>query len=99
MTGHGQKPHIYAAFLATADLVHGGAHVVVDASSRHPAERPESVVLRVEQHLVGLQQISADDEGAAVAKLDVCHLQLDTNAADNREILAPVELERLSGRK
>lgn len=32
------------------------------ASSRHPAERPESVVMRVEQHLMGLQQISADDE-------------------------------------
>src|SRR6476619_1202251 len=88
MTGHGRKTNIDAAFLASADLVHGGAHVVVDASSRYPAQNPESMVMRVEQHLVGLQQIiSADDEGAAVAKLDVRHLQLDANAADNRKIL------------
>jgi hypothetical protein len=57
------------------------------------------MVMRVEQHLVGLQQISADDEGAAVAKLDVRHLQLDANAADNRKILAPVELESFAGCK
>src|SRR6188472_4139743 len=97
MTGHGRKTNIDAAFLASADLVR--AHVVVDASSRYPAHNPESMVMRVEQHLVGLQQISADDEGAAVAKLDVRHLQLDANAADNRKILAPVELESFAGCK
>ena len=50
----------------------------------------------VEQHLMGLQQIGADDKRPAVAKLDVRHLQLDTNAADHSEILAPVELESLA---
>ena len=52
--------------------------------------------MRVEQHLMGLQQIGTNDEGPAVAKLDVRHLQLDANAADHREILAPIELESLA---
>jgi hypothetical protein len=99
MTGHGRKTNIDAAFLATANLVHGGAHIIVYTSPRHSTENPKGVVMRIEQHLVGLQQIGADDEGAAVAKLDVRHLQFDTNAADNREILAPVELESFTGCK
>ena len=57
---------------------------------------PEGVVMRVEQHLMGLQQIGADGERPAVAKLGVRHLQLDTNATDDREVLAPVELESLT---
>jgi hypothetical protein len=96
MTGHGRKTNVYAAFLAAADLVHRGAHVVVDTSPRHPTENAEGVVMCVEQHLVSLQQIGADDERTAVAKLGVRHLQLDTNAADDREILTPVELESLA---
>ena len=52
--------------------------------------------MRVKQHLMGLQQIGADGERPAVAKLDVRHLQLDTNAMDDREVLAPVELESLT---
>ena len=41
-----------------------------------------------------LQQI-----GAAVAQLGMRHLQLDAGAANDRKILAPVELKCFAGRK
>ena len=52
--------------------------------------------MRVEQHLVGLQRIGADEEGAAVAKLEMRRLQLYPLAADDRPVLAPVELKRFA---
>ncbi len=50
----------------------------------------------VKQHLVGLQRIGANKEGAAVGELDMGGLQFDALAADDRPIFAPVELERLA---
>ncbi len=44
-----------------------------------------------------LQQIGPHDEGAAVAQLGVRYLQLGALAADHGPVLAPVELERLTG--
>jgi hypothetical protein len=56
-------------------------------------------MVRVEQHLVGLQQIGPQEEGAAVAELELRDLQLGTLAVDDGPVLAPVELERFPGRK
>ena len=50
----------------------------------------------VEQHLVGLLRIGAENEGAAVGELDVSDLQLGPLAGDDRPIFRPVELERLA---
>jgi hypothetical protein len=50
--------------------------------------------MRVKQHLVGLQQIGPDDESAAVAQLEVRHLQLDALAAEDRPVLAPDPMGR-----
>ena len=52
--------------------------------------------MRVEQHLMRLLRIRTQDEGAAVAELDVGDLQLHPLAPDDRPILRPVELERLA---
>jgi hypothetical protein len=52
--------------------------------------------MRVEQHLVRLQRIGADEEGAAVAKLKMRRLELYPLAADDRPVLAPVELKRFA---
>ena len=51
----------------------------------------------VEQHLVGLQKISPDEEGTAVRQLDMGHLQLRVFAADRCPVLAPVKLEGFPG--
>ncbi len=48
---------------------------------------------------MGLEQIRAQDEDSAVGELRVCYLQLDAFPANDRPILAPVELESLSGRE
>jgi hypothetical protein len=50
--------------------------------------------MRVKQHLVGLQQIGPDDESAAVAQLEVRHLQLGALAAEDRPVLAPDPMGR-----
>ena len=49
----------------------------------------------VEQHLMGLLRIGAQDEGAAAGELDVGDLQLGPFTADDRPVLRPVELESL----
>jgi hypothetical protein len=51
----------------------------------------------VEQHLVGLQGIGPQEEGPAVRQLDMGDLELDALATNDRKVLAPVELERLTG--
>ena len=47
----------------------------------------------VKQHLVGLKQIRANQEGPAVRELDVGDLEFGALPAQDRVILAPVELE------
>ena len=55
--------------------------------------------VRVEQHLVRLQRIGAQEERPAVAQLELRHLELGALAGHHRPVLAPVELERLARRK
>ena len=78
---HGREARVDLALLAAADLVDGGSHVVVDAAPRHAAQHAEGVVMGVEQHLVGLLRIGAENEGAAVGELEVGDLQLGPLAA------------------
>ena len=51
----------------------------------------------VEQHLMRLQVVGTQHEGAAVAELEMCDLQLGLGATDMHPVFTPVELERLSG--
>ena len=51
----------------------------------------------VEQHLVRLQRIGPHDEGAAERQLEMRDLQLGPLAAQDRPVLAPVELEGFAG--
>jgi hypothetical protein len=53
----------------------------------------ERLAMGVEQHLVRLQEIGADNERAAVTELGMRRLQLGPLAANDRPVLAPVELE------
>ena len=57
------------------------------------------MVMRIEQHLVALQQIGTQDEGTAVAELEVGNLQFGAGAADDGVVFASIELKGLAGRK
>lgn len=54
---HGREADVDLAVLATADFVDGRLHIVVDAPLRHAAQHPEGVVMGIEQHLMGLEQV------------------------------------------
>ncbi len=99
MADQGLEAGVDAPLLAAPDLVDGRAHVIVDAPARHPAQHPEGMIVGVEQHLVGLQQIGAHEESPAIGELEVGNLQLGAHAGDDRPVLAPVELERLARRE
>lgn len=70
--------------LAPSDLVDRGLHVVVDAAAGNAAEDTEGMIVGVEQHLVGLQQIGPDNESPGVTELSMGHLQLGAFIADDR---------------
>ena len=53
----------------------------------HAAQHAEGVIVRVEQHLVGLLRIGAEEKGAAVGELEVSDLQLGSLAGNDRPIL------------
>src|SRR5271155_1136513 len=99
MADHRRETGVDLALLAAADLVDGGSHIVVDAPPRHAAQDAEGVVVGVEQHLMGLLRIGAENEGAAIGELEVSDLQFGALAADDRPIFRPVELERLARQK
>jgi hypothetical protein len=94
---HRREAHVDLALLAPADLVDGRSHIVANAPPRHAAQHAEGMIMRVEQHLVGLLRIGAKNEGAAIGELEVGNLQLGPLAGDDRPIFRPVELERLAG--
>src|SRR5271166_5797164 len=86
----GQPAAIRGSLPGTIPRSLPGTSVVVDAATRHTAKHPERMMMRIEQHLVRLQRIGPDNEGTAVAKLEVSGLQLCPFAADNRPVLTPV---------
>jgi hypothetical protein len=96
VAGHRAEARVDGARLAAADLILGRLQVVVDATLGDPAEHGERVVVRVEQHLVGLLRVGPQQERAAVAQLELCHGELLAFTADDGPVLAPVELERLA---
>src|ERR1700685_672770 len=66
MADHRGEPGVDLTLLADTDTVNRRAHVVVNPTSRHTAQNPERVEMRVEQHLVGLKKIRPDNKSPAV---------------------------------
>ena len=95
VAGHRQEPRVDLPGLASADPVHRGLHIVVYPPPGDTAEHPKRVPVRVEQHLVRLQQIRPQQERPAVRQLDMGDLELRVLPGDRRPVLAPVELEGL----
>jgi len=96
MAHHGAEAQVHVAQLAAPNPIHRGLHVVVDATSRDAAPGRKGVMMGIEQHLVGLQEICAQEECPAVAELELRDLQLGALAVNDRPVLAPVELKRFA---
>jgi len=84
------------AFLAAANTIHRGAHVVINPTPWNAAKCPKRVVMSVKQHLVRLQKIGANKKRPAIRQLRMSDLQFDPLVADDRPIFTPVELERFA---
>ena len=93
---HDGKAGIDDAALALFDLVHGGLHVVVDATPGNATQGREGACVGIKQHLVTLAGVGHQPEGTAGAQLHVGHLDTPVNATDHQAFFAPVELERLA---
>jgi len=82
MASHGGKAGIHLPGLARTDAVDGGPHIIEDAALGDAAQHPERLSQRVEQHLVGLQQIGPNGQHPAMRELGVRHLQLGPLTCD-----------------
>src|SRR3546814_18524091 len=56
MTDRGEEAGVDGSGLAAPDLVHGGAHIVVNPPARPAAQPPDRMILSVEHHLLGLDR-------------------------------------------
>ncbi|MNE44199.1 hypothetical protein D3C80_1384160 [compost metagenome] len=63
---HRLEADVDLPFLAAANTIDRGLHVIIDAATRYAAEHAEPVPVSVEEHLVRLQQVSSDQKGATV---------------------------------
>ncbi len=99
MAGHCSEPGVDLPRLARPDAIDRGLHIVEDPARRHSTQHAERLGQRVEQHLMGLERIGPYDKCPAVRELGMRRLQLDPLTADQRPVLAPVELEGVARRK
>jgi len=99
MPAHPLKASVELAVFADEHGFDRRLHVVVDAARARPLEESKGAVVRVEHHLLGLARIGAHEQHAAVAQSDMRHLDGDGGAVDQHDLVRPVELVRLAGRK
>ena len=99
MATHPQKAAVELAVFANEHGVDRRLHVVVDAARARPLEESKGAVMGIEYHLLGLARIGAHEQHAAVAQSDMRHLDGDGRAVDQHDLVRPIELVRLAGRK
>ena len=91
-THHGEA-RVDDATLALLDLVHGGLHVVVDATPGDTAQGCKGARVGVEQHFVALAGVGHDPERTTGAELQMRYLHAPVDTADDQAFFAPVELK------
>jgi len=56
MSHHDLKPGIDRPLLSAAHFINRGFHIIVDTALGNTTQHPEGMIMRIEQHLMGLQQ-------------------------------------------
>src|SRR3984885_1565271 len=99
MAAHLQEAAIVEASFADEDRLHGGLHVIVDATSASAFEQGKCPVVGVEHHLLRLARVSPHKQHPAVAEPDMGGLHDHRHAVEQDDLVAPVELIGFSSRK
>ena len=99
MTDQRLKPGVDGAPFAAADFIDRCLHVVVNPALRNLAQRCQRMIMRILQHLLRLQGVRPQHEGAAETQLELGNLQLGASAPDDHPFLAPIKLTSFSRRK
>jgi len=92
MAAHLHEAPIVEPVLADEDRLDRRLHVVVDAAPAGAPEQRERPIVGVEHHLLRLARIGAHEQHAAVAEPDVGDLHGRRHAAQQDDLVAPVEL-------
>jgi hypothetical protein len=92
VTAHLQEAPIVESLLADHDRLHRRLHVVVDAALAGTLEECEGPVVRVEHHLLRLARIDPHERHTAVAEPHMRGLHDHRYAAQQDDLVAPVEL-------
>jgi hypothetical protein len=96
MPAHLLEAAVIGAVAAHEDRVYRGLHVVIDAARTAAAEEGESLIVRVEDHLLALPRIGANEDHPAVTKPDMGDLNRGRDPVDQDDLVAPIELVSLS---
>ena len=90
---------IVEAILADEDRLHCRLHVVVDAAAAGSLEQSEQPIMGVEHHLLRLARIGANEQHPAMTEPDMSDLHDHRYAAQQNDLVAPVELISFSRSK
>lgn len=99
VAAHLQEAPVIGALLADEDRLHRRLHVVVDAARAGALEEDEAAIMGVENHLLALARIGPHQQHARMAEPQMGDLHLGRHAVDDDDLVAPVELVGLAGRK
>ena len=92
VAAHLQEAAIVEAILADEDRLHRRLHVVVDAALAGALEQGKRPIVGVEHHLLRLARIGPHEQHAAVTEPDMGGLHDHRHAAQQDDLVAPVEL-------
>jgi len=90
---HGKETCIDDATVAFGNLVHGRAHVVVDAALGYATQGREGAGMRIEQHFMALGRVACQVKGTTRAQLGMRRQYFPVDTTDYQPLLAPVKLE------
>ena len=99
VAAHLLEAPVVGALAANEDRLHRGLHVVVDPARAGALEEGKRPVMGVEHHLLRLARIRPHEQHPAVAQPDMRHFHRHRRAVDQHDLVAPVELVSLAGRK
>ncbi len=96
MSEHLLETAVVAAFLAGESGPNRRLHNIVDTPGASAAKEGDGPIMRFKNKLLALAHIDPGKHHAALAKPDMGNLHRDCHAIDQHDIMAAVELIRLT---